>query len=707
MSEAIGRETVVNREPGLADVPPGGRAALGTARPSPSIAAELRDSRDWRATSLGPAADLSGIDLSGEDLRGVDFSGASLAGASFASANLADANFSWARLAHTDFTGATGLVGSQFARADLTGARVPSTVRFVAFETANEVAVSTGKLFLTLLLVCAYSWLTINSTLDAKLLTDTGASQLPILNAQIPIVNFYSLVPLGLAGLALVTMLQGQRLWAAVGAAPAALPDGTTMADRAGAWILGPWAAARTMPAASRGFLTRLQARLGALIGWWLVPVTVVWFWARYLHCHDWAVTAIQLLALTVTCTAAVGFQRLAYQTLPETYPGRSAPAAPVSWRARLRDVRPILAVALGIPVLFGVLSYAAILGVHPAADAEVIGKQTGQQRPTLSLQRTVPALAAVVPQLLQRIGIRPVAQLEEAEVSTRLTSATASDTGADAKATGARLIGADLRFALAERVYLPLADLTGADLLGAYLWSADLRGANLTGANLAGALLFLADVRKVRASAVSVVARVIKSGVGAFRDTLYCSRTSFGAANLRYARLNGADLRGAAFDEGMLQGATFTRARLTHATFVGADLDGADFRGAFGLTAGQIMAAQHTDALYDSTLLATLKARSPARFAQYDAAAIAAEAEQERLSGDIEPDTLTGERLLARQALMRWAYKNGPAERVAEGDANANAWRDWNGNGEDPVPHGCFVVRVALPAQPAQRPPA
>jgi uncharacterized protein YjbI with pentapeptide repeats len=418
-------------------------------------------------------------------------------------------------------------------------------------------------------------------------------------------------------------------------------------------------------------------------------------------------VTAIQLLALTVTCTAAVGFQRLAYTTLPETYQ-RSAPAlAPVSWRARVRDIRPLIIVALGVPLFFGVLSYAAILGVHPAADSEIIGKQTGQQRPALSLERTVPAFAAAIPQLLQKIGIRPVAQLEEAEVSTRLASATASDTAADPKATGARLIRADLRFASAERVYLPLADLRGADMLGADLWSADLRGANLTGANFAGALLFLADLRKVRATAVSVVARDIKTGAVVYRDTLYCSRTSFGAANLRYARLNGSDLRGASFEEGMLQGATFTHARLTHATFAGADLDGADFRGAFGLTADQILAAQHTDALYDSTLLATLKARSPQRFAQYDAAAIALDAEQERLSGEIEPDTLSGDRLEARQRLMRAAYKGGPAAQVVEGDPLADAWQNWNGHGTDPVPHGCFVVRVTAPGQPAQRPPS
>src|SRR6185312_2602605 len=278
MTQPGAHEVAADRRPPLADRAPANPPAGQGDEPDRSLAAQLRESRDWRRTSRGPTADLAGVDLSGEDLRDVDFSGASLVGASFANARLANADFAWAKLCHADFQGATGLVGAQFARSDLTGASLPSTVRFGAFETAGEIAEGTAKLLLTLLLVCAYSWLTINSTLDAKLLTDTGASQLPILNAQIPIVNFYALVPIALVGLAIVTMLQSQRLWATIAAAPAALPDGTAMADRAGAWILGPWAVERLLPARRRGFLTRLQARLAGLVGWWLVPATVIWF---------------------------------------------------------------------------------------------------------------------------------------------------------------------------------------------------------------------------------------------------------------------------------------------------------------------------------------------------------------------------------------------------------------------------------------------
>ncbi len=676
MTGTPGHEIVVDRLPPLADraseasaAGAAGAAACPDA-PGRDLASELRAHRDWRHTHLGASPDLGGVDLSGEDLRGVDFTAAPLEGANFSNANLTNARFAWAQLAHADFSGATGVLGTQFARADLTGARLPPGVRFASFDAANEIAQSTSKLLLTMLLVCAYSWLTINSTLDARLLTDTGASQLPILNAQIPIVNFYALVPLALVGLAVVTMLQSQRLWATVAAAPVTLPDGTTMADRAGAWLLGPWVVERVLPAAQRGFLIRLQARLAALVGWWIVPATVAWFWGRYLHRHDWPITLTQLAALTVGCAAAAAFLGLASATLPRTPPAPAVDGLRPGRRwAALRLLLPAAVAAVGVPLVFGLTSYAAIRGVHPSEAANGLTEQVGEMQPALTLARSVPALQAGIPQLMSRVGMHPVAQLAEAEVSTRLAAVAAADTGAEAKAVGARLVGADLRFASGERVFLASSDLRRADLLGADLWSADLRGTQLAGASLAGALLFNADLRKARANAVPTAdrSRTVAGVVEA--DTLLCSRASFVAANLRYARLNGGDFRGAAFDAALLQGAAFTRARVTHATFAGADLDGADFRGAIGLTPDQVLAARHVDALFDSTFLAALRVRSPERLAHYDAAAIMAETERERLSGEDEPDTLSPDARDARNRLIRRAYDEGPATTPSSGD--------------------------------------
>jgi uncharacterized protein YjbI with pentapeptide repeats len=671
------------------------------------LAAELRAHGNWRETSLGPSPDLSEADLSGEDLRGVDFTGASLRGASFANSDLTDAQFAWARLAHTDFTGASGLLGSQFARADLRGSRMPASVRFGSFETANDMAEGTGKLFLTVLLICAYSWLTINSTVDKQLLTDTAVSKLPILNADIPIVNFYALVPIALVGLAVIALLQAQRLWSAIAAAPESLPDGTAMADRASVWLLGPWAAERLVPPHRAGALARLQAWLAVIVGWWIVPATVAWFWGRYLHRHDWTVTWIQIVALTVGSTAAAGFLSLAVATLPRRYvpPRKETPDGGsrrwwskwwARWWPALRPYAPTVSVALIIPVAFGGASYAAIHGVHrPAANGAVL-QQTSNVQPALSLVHAVPALQSSVPEIMSHFGMRSVAQLAEAEISTRLTTGAATDTGLEAKASGAHLVGADLRFASGERAYLALSDLRRADLLGADLWSADLRGANLTGASVVGALLFSADLRKLRAGAGPAADRTDTAAGVAYVDTLFCSRTFFSGSNLRYARFARADVRGAAFNDGMLQGAEFAGARLHHATFDNADLDGADFRGAYGLTPSQILAAHHIEALYDPQFLDALKAQAPARFAGYDSTAIAAETERERLSGELEPDSLDERARHSRNSVIRMAFDIGVPEPPSETQIDTWTARGHVAPGSvDAVPYGCVMSRA------------
>jgi uncharacterized protein YjbI with pentapeptide repeats len=704
--------------------PPPKRTSAGAAvRDTPiplaphDLAAELRAHGSWRATSLGPSPDLSGVDLSGEDLRGVDFSGAPLQGASFANADLVDAQFAWAELAHADFTGASGLLGSQFARADLRGSRMPSSVRFGAFETANDTAEGTGKLFLTVLLICAYSWLTINSTVDKQLLTDTAVSKLPILNADIPIVNFYALVPIALVGLSVIALLQAQRLWSAIAAAPASLPDGTAMADRASVWLLGPWAAERLVPPHRAGALARLQAWLAIIVGWWIVPATVAWFWGRYLHRHDWTVTWIQIVALTVGSTAAAGFLSLAVATLPRRY-SRPADAAADSgsgrrwayWWRRLRPYAPTASVAFIVPIAFGGASYAAIHGVHRPASSGAVLQQTSTVQPALSLVHAVPALQSSVPEIMSHFGMSSVAQLAEAEISTRLTTGAAADTGLEAKASGAHLVGADLRFASGERAYLALSDLRRADLLGADLWSADLRGANLTGASVVGSLLFNADLRKVRAGAGPAADRSDTAAGIAYVDTLFCSRTFFSGSNLRYARFSRADVRGAAFNDGMLQGAQFSGARLHHATFDNADLDGADFRGAYGLTPSQILAAHHVEALFDPQLLDALKAQAPARFVGYDSTAIAAETERERLSGELEPDSLDARARHSRNSVIRTAFDIGVPEPPSQTQIDT-----WTARGHvapasmDAVPYGCVmsrttreVSRTAAPTRPA-----
>jgi hypothetical protein len=160
-----------------------------------------------------------------------------------------------------------------------------------------------------------------------------------------------------------------------------------------------------------------------------------------------------------------------------------------------------------------------------------------------------------------------------------------------------------------------------------------------------------------------------------------------FAAANLRYARLQGADLRGASFDNALLQGATFSRARLQRATFYGADLDGADFRGAYGITAAQILQSRHREALFGDSLLAELKRLAPgdSDIAHYDAAAIQRDVEADRASGEAEPDTLSAGAKHARDSTVRAAFEEG-----APSPPSGSAVTRWRASGKS-VPYGCL----------------
>ena len=647
-----------------------------------TLADELKAAGDWRKTSAGENLDLRNVDLSGADLRGVDFTNAVMNGAKLVNTNLIGAQFAWAKLQHADFSGATGIVGTQFARADLTGATLPPSVKFGSFDAANEIAQSTGKIFLTMLLVCVYSWLTINSTVDSKLLTDSSTSKLPILNVDIPIVNFYLLVPIALVGVAIVAMLQAQRVWASVAAAPTVLPDATAMADRASTWIFGAWASARVCDQSRIGLLGRAQSWLWVVVGWWIAPATIAWFWMRYLHRHDGGITTVQVIALSLGCGLAAAFLTLAGRTLPTTW----KPERP-TWRGYI----PAIGVAAIVPLVFGLASYYAINGVYRGRESELSEQVAADARPaTASLRRAVPAWQALVPTLLSRAGVDPTAQLAESEISTRLTTTAVPDTGEtneNPKASGARLVGTNLRFASAERAFLALADLRNTDLLGADLWSADLRGSHISGTSFVGALLYGTDFRKARGNATATAERIDSAGSIVSSDTLYCQRTMFAAANLRYARLQGADLRGASFDNSLLQGATLARARLQRATFYGADLDGADFRGAYGITAAQILEARHRGALFSDSLLRELKRLAPgdSDLAHYDIGAIQRDVEADRASGEAEPDTLSVEAKHARDSTVRAAFEEGAPS--APSGSTVSRWRA-TGKG---APYGCL----------------
>lgn len=155
----------------------------------------------------GSRADLARSRLGGRDLRGARLERADLTEADLEGANLSAANLRGARLGKTvlrgtllrdadltdaDLDDATDLLGGQLAGADLTRARLPEAVRaFEGLKQADRIADNSQKLYIMLLGACAYTVLTIATTNDAKLITNSATSPLPIIQTPVPIAGFF------------------------------------------------------------------------------------------------------------------------------------------------------------------------------------------------------------------------------------------------------------------------------------------------------------------------------------------------------------------------------------------------------------------------------------------------------------------------------------------------------------------------------------
>jgi uncharacterized protein YjbI with pentapeptide repeats len=479
----------------------------------------------WRETNRTGKPDLRGAILAGTDLGDADLSGADLAGADFRSAKLGKCNLAGADLREAVFEGAdlsavVGLRPGQLAGADLAGARLPDSLTglFKDLETASGISDSAQKLFVAMLAACLYSWLTIATTTDVSLVTNRGSSPLPIIQASIPIVAFYVVTPLLLLGVYLYFHLYLQKLWEELGSLPAIFPDGRPLQAKADPWLLSDLVRSHVSKlSANRPFLSYLQQWISVLLGWWVVPITLLLFWVRYLPRHDLVGTVFHCVLTGISIAAAVFLYRLAGRTL------RGTARVPFAWRAAATSARSygVAATAFTSAIALAVVSLGATLGVRP-------GHPDQDCWPVSHGPRTW------APRAMALLRYSPFADLTAADLSLKPPNWTGkSDAELDA-VKGLQLRGVDLRYADIRAAFLPGTVLTDAHLEGADLLLADLRQTELAGAHLDGAVL-----------------------EGARLDRADLSRASLRGTDLTYADLTGTDLTAAD-----IKGAVFIRAK-------------------------------------------------------------------------------------------------------------------------------------------------
>ncbi len=542
---------------------------------TPETLAAILDAHGRWLASKGQQGNRA--ELRGTDLSGVDLSGADLRHADLRKCRMEGARLQNARLNYADLSGAVHFFAEQLAGADVAGAKLPPQVDLAdRLEHIEHATVNSRKVFFIMLLMAVYTWLTIATTSDVDLLTNTATSPLPIILTELPVSGFYWVAPLVLLGIYVYFHLHLQRLWEDLAALPAFFPDGRTLDDKVHPWMLTGLVNAYCLRLREvRPAISRLQNFLSIVLAWYIIPATIGALWLRYLPRHDGSGTAFHVFVLMLAAVAGVMFYHLAVSTLSGKKALQHAtPASPPRrflQRLGCRDKlffteASILALALiGLPLL----SYGAI-GAAP-------------REPSTSLD---PRMWA--PRVLTALSYSPFANFKDRDVSVRPANWSDNNPPFDV-IKGANLKGVDLRHASAFGAFMAKADLRDADLRGADLELANLRRARLQDVNLHSASLLQTDLRESNLEGADLrnTAAVLANLQGADLSRADLRGAFLNEADLRQTNLYMADLREAYLNEADLRGANLELAILR-----GANLEGADLRKVKGLQCVQLEAA-------------------------------------------------------------------------------------------------------------------
>ena len=576
--------------------------------------------------------DLSGKDFSRADLTGANFNRAVLRKAKFVKSNLASARFVDANLAEADFVDAQGLLPDNLAGANLTNATLPESVIITArLPTVEEMSKNSGRYFLGLLAACIYVVITVQTSSDVGLFTDSNTATLPIVNIPVNTVQFFTLSPLVLLGAYVYFHLDLQRLWDTLAHMPAVFPDGRTLDETAYPWLLGNLARSYSRRLTDDEFVTNnpkpllaWQKRLSIALGWYLAPLSIGFIWLGYIHRHHWTGTWWHVWLIIVSLVLAKVFRSLCCMTLrreflllgqrPLTARAPRFPAQAIrdakqlreSWHvttARWRQLadqdflvaRLVLRERHTLPWLTAMIVLALTLRgstvnlMRAIPEGDLLLSHKADRDPGLAwLNRLVPRNAIsddprIAWASLVKHVYRPFARLEGANVVPRPTNWTGVKDVDFEQIPVLQFHDKFLRYAEMNGAFLVRADMTGSTLNGAQLRSADLRHANLHTYHESipegpwnPRFGLRADLEKARLDYADLTGADME-GVNLRSANLYYAKLDYSV--MKNGHLNGAYLKNATLTHAILTGADLTEADLTRADLLGARLNAAQFR--------------------------------------------------------------------------------------------------------------------------------
>src|SRR5918996_1048089 len=427
-------------------------------------------------------------------------------------ADLSNADFRDADLSGAILNGARGFPVT-LAGSVLTNAKLSTDVaKFETLAHVQKTSQNAQTTFFALLAACLYSWLTIWTTNDSDLFTGTASSQLPIISTPILVSWFYWVAPFVLLAVYCYLLLYLQRLWEGLAPLPAIFPDGEALDDKAYPWLLTGFARPYFKRHSPRS-LIRDEKGLAILLAWGLVPLTLIFFWLRYLPAHDESGTALQFAALAFASWYGMRTYQLAIWTLRGPLWQAEKRQTETQWNKALRTVRRLRTNRHVGPWLVTLVVTLVVMLVWLSARCNLVGSEfLGLKYPCVAFHSS---LTGSLPHFPKYYG---TADLRDAEISIKPSNWTGVDeeslAAEIAQVKGADLSELDLREVDASGAFLVKARLEDADLRRANLSSADLREAKLQRAQLQDADLSSADLRGANLSGANICGANLRGAI-------------------------------------------------------------------------------------------------------------------------------------------------------------------------------------------------
>ena len=294
------------------------------------------------------------------------------------------------------------------------GAESPLVVEQEIIDHISEISKNSRTTFFAIMAACVYSYLAISATSDAALLTNSGATPLPIIQVKVPVVWFYYFAPTILAVLFFYFHFYLERFWSSIIRLPLYHVDDRRGLDD----YIYPWLISNTIicggnpKLSGKRSLPRLEYALSALLAWGLIPIVLVFYWARYLTAHEQKGTILHLSLLILTASFAFRFYYLAKNAvlaIPDNSETNMIKPRNGPEVLRIKPNQTIKGLA-SILVLGGMLSYlslSALYGLPAAVCSESKDNKTCRYYTTGT-------------ELLNWFGVQPFVDVSEKKIVTK-----------------------------------------------------------------------------------------------------------------------------------------------------------------------------------------------------------------------------------------------------------------------------------------------